>query len=66
MEVTEGLSKPIQTVGDQAQEMAGLGIMRSQLERVSVGVFRLGKSTGLLVHPALIEPCSDRLISCLS
>ena len=36
MEVTEGVSKPIQTVGDQAQEMAGLGIMRSQLERVSV------------------------------
>jgi hypothetical protein len=66
MEVTEGVSKPIQTVGDQAQEMAGLGIMRSQFERVSVGVFRLGKSTGLLMSPPLIEPGPDRLVSCLS
>jgi hypothetical protein len=46
--------------------MAGLGIMRRQLERVSVGVFRLGKSTGLLMNPALIEPGPDRLVSYLS
>ena len=42
--------------------MAGFGIMRRQLERLSVGCFCLCKSTGLLMNPSLIEPGLDRLV----
>ena len=36
--------------------------MRGKLEGVSIGVFRFGETTGLLMTPALVEPGLDRVV----
>ena len=36
--------------------------MRGKLEGVSIGVFRFGETTGLLMTSALVEPGLDRVV----
>lgn len=60
MEIFQGFGETLLPVGHEAEQVERFGMVRGEIECLPVGGFRLEKTTGLLMHPALIEPGFDR------